>query len=79
MILINGCQGIGTGWSSKIPCFNPKDIIDNIKRLIKNEDLLEMSPWYKNFKGKIIKDDNGFITKGFTLLKSQLSQSLSFQ
>jgi len=64
MILINGCQGIGTGWSSKIPCFNPKDIINNIKRLLKKEELVEMNPWYKNFKGQIIKDENGFITKG---------------
>ena len=31
MLLINGTSGIGTGWSTNIPCFNPKDIIKNIK------------------------------------------------
>lgn len=25
-ILINGCSGIGTAYSTDIPCFNPKDI-----------------------------------------------------
>lgn len=24
MILVNGCQGIGTGWSTFIPNFNPR-------------------------------------------------------
>lgn len=33
MILINGCRaGIGVGWSSSIPCYNPVNIIDWIKR-----------------------------------------------
>jgi len=26
----NGAEGIGTGWSTNIPCFNPKDIVENI-------------------------------------------------
>lgn len=24
MILVNGCQGIGTGWSTSIPNYNPR-------------------------------------------------------
>ena len=28
MILVNGANGIGTGWSSSIPSFNPLDIIE---------------------------------------------------
>lgn len=31
MVLVNGAEGIGTGWSTKIPPFNPRDIIKNIK------------------------------------------------
>jgi DNA topoisomerase-2 len=26
MGLINGCEGIGTGWSTSIPNFNPREI-----------------------------------------------------
>ena len=33
-ILVNGSEGIGTGWSSFIPNFNPRDIISNLKRSV---------------------------------------------
>ena len=55
LILINGTSGIGTGFSTNIPCYNPKDIIHNIKLLLKDDtsELTEMLPWYRNFKGTI--------------------------
>ena len=28
MILVNGIDGIGTGWSTNIPPFNPSDIVE---------------------------------------------------
>ena len=52
-ILINGTEGIGTGFSTNIVCFNPKDVIDNIKNLIKSKDVKPMIPWFRNFTGKI--------------------------
>ncbi|SBS89458.1 DNA topoisomerase II, partial [Plasmodium ovale curtisi] len=52
-ILINGCEGIGTGYSSFIPNYNYRDVIDNIKRYINKEPLIPMVPWYKDFKGRI--------------------------
>ncbi len=30
MVLVNGAEGIGTGWSTSIPCFNPSDIVKNL-------------------------------------------------
>lgn len=54
MCLVNGAEGIGTGWSTFIPNFNPKDIVNNIKHLLKGEPLETMHPWYKNFKVIII-------------------------
>ncbi|PPS93064.1 DNA topoisomerase 2 [Cryptosporidium hominis] len=53
MILVNGTDGIGTGWSSSVPNYNPKDIIMNLKRMLKGEMMIPMTPWYKSFKGKI--------------------------
>nr|CAD7454987.1 unnamed protein product [Timema tahoe] len=53
MILVNGADGIGTGWMTKIPNFNPREIIANIKRMLEGEDPIPMKPWYKNFKGTI--------------------------
>jgi DNA gyrase/topoisomerase IV subunit B len=60
MLLINGSNGIGTGWSTNIPCFNISIIIQNILKLLDDDDadLIEMNPYYKGFKGKIIKDTN---------------------
>lgn len=45
MILINGTEGIGTGYSTSVPCYNPLDIIANIKNLLAGEEMEEMVPW----------------------------------
>jgi DNA topoisomerase II len=37
MVLVNGADGIGTGWMTKIPNYNPREIIANIKKMIKGE------------------------------------------
>ena len=38
-VLVNGAEGIGTGWSTKVPNYNPRDIVESIKRLIRGEEL----------------------------------------
>lgn len=65
MVLINGASGIGTGYSTQVPCFNPKDVTDNVMRLIRRENPLPMVPWYKGFRGEIHKvSDNRYETHG---------------
>ncbi|CAO3697543.1 unnamed protein product [Rhizopus stolonifer] len=53
MVLVNGADGIGTGWSTSIPNYNPKDIVENIFRLMNDEPFETMQPWYRGFKGEI--------------------------
>lgn len=53
MVLINGAEGIGTGWSTKVPMYNPKDVIDNVRRLIKGDIPEPMTPWYRDYRGQI--------------------------
>jgi DNA topoisomerase II len=53
MVLVNGSEGIGTGWSSQVPNYNPLDIIANLRRRMKGEDPVPMHPWYRGFKGAI--------------------------
>ena len=36
--LVNGAEGIGTGWSTNIPCHNPRDIVKNLQRMMRGED-----------------------------------------
>ena len=58
MILVNGSEGIGTGYSTDIPPFNPLDIIKNIKAYIGGtplDKLMELKPWYSGFEGLIEK------------------------
>ena len=54
-VLLNGGEGIGTGWSTNIPCYNPNDIIANIRRLMAGESMEPMMPWWRGFKGTIKK------------------------
>ncbi|KAJ1971923.1 DNA topoisomerase 2, partial [Dimargaris verticillata] len=53
VILINNANGIGTGWSTNIPSYNPTDIVGNIRRLMKDEEMVPMVPWYRGYKGRI--------------------------
>jgi DNA topoisomerase-2 len=39
MVLVNGCEGIATGYSTSIPCYNPKDIIANLIHLLSEPGL----------------------------------------
>ena len=65
MILINGTKGIGTGWSTDIPKYNPSDVLDCMKKLLNGEELEEIKPWYRNYDGTFIKtDDKTFINLG---------------
>lgn len=57
LILINGTNGIGTGFSTRLWCYNFVDIIKNLKLLLSGKNPLELTPWYKGFKGKITKLD----------------------
>jgi DNA topoisomerase-2 len=76
IILINGGEGIGTGYSSSVPCYNPEDIIECIKHVIRGEDCDEIHPWYPNFKGTIEKKqiDGSYAVKGLYKLSEGLLQ-----
>ena len=66
MILVNGATGIGTGWSTYIPQYNPLDIISCIEKLLNNEELSDnLVPWYRNYMGTFhYNGDKSFINKG---------------
>lgn len=56
MILVNGADGIGTGWSTSIPNYNPEEIIDNLKRRMRGsskDDMKPMNPWFRGWNGEV--------------------------
>lgn len=69
LILINGADGIGTGWSTKIPCHNPMDVIRCVEECMEDETavLPPLKPWYQGFEGTIVEKDDKetqYLTKG---------------
>jgi DNA topoisomerase-2 len=67
MILVNGCEGIGTGYSTYIPSFNPKEIIYHLIKMIDDENYTPtiLNPYFKGFNGTVIEIDKGsYVTKG---------------
>ena len=64
MVLVNGTEGIGTGFSCYVPPFNPKDIKDNIGRILDGKQVVPMRPWFRGFKGKVHKEDDTWMMEG---------------
>ena len=64
-VLVNGAEGDGNEWSSRIPNYNPREIVQNLKLLINGEQTKPMLPYFKNFRGQIDKiDATTVITSG---------------
>ena len=71
MVLVNGSVGIGTGYSTCIPCYNPSDIIDIILKKLDSKTYQDITPYYKGFKGKILKiSEYKYETKGIIVSKT---------
>tara|TARA_B100000963_G_scaffold346874_1_gene352600 strand:- start:1295 stop:5023 length:3729 start_codon:yes stop_codon:yes gene_type:complete len=65
MLAINGSQGIGTGYSTSIPMYNPMDISKYVKSKINGEEPQDIKPWYRGFNGTIESTSKGsYITRG---------------
>lgn len=69
LVLVNGAEGIGTGWSSSVPMYNPRDIISNLQRMMEGEDPTAMVPWYRGFSGTMATADKGSYVSYGTVAK----------
>jgi len=68
-VLVNGSDGIGTGWSTFVPNYNPADVIAALRSLLHGNDVIaELKPWYRGFTGEIEaktgKDAGSYLVKG---------------
>lgn len=70
-ILVNGAEGMGTGYSTFIPSYNPIDIINILKKKLEGKKINNsLIPYYNGFKGRILKlNDNSYISKGIYTLE----------
>lgn len=65
MVLVNGAFGIGTGWSTSVPMYNPLTLVDVMRAWIEapsdeRERVVKevcapavLLPWYDGFKGSV--------------------------
>jgi len=70
LLLVNGCVGIGTGFSTNIPQYNPLDILSILRKRLSGEITsltnIPLKPWWYGFKGAVLPADSegSWITKG---------------
>jgi DNA topoisomerase-2 len=78
MVLVNGALGIGTGFSTRIPCYNPLQLARVIKHKIRDSpngmDYVEdIIPFYRGFRGTIEYTENGrYQTRGVYTTKDNI-------
>eukprot|EP00944_MAST-04C_sp_MAST-4C-sp1_P008622 g8622.t1 len=53
MALVNGIEGIGTGWSTSVPMYNPLHLIEWLIDDIDGKAKEKLVPWARGFTGKI--------------------------
>ena len=60
LLLVNGSQGIGTGWSTYIPPHDPLSVVDYIRSKIDGQgDLSPIEPFVRGFRGTIQQNSAG--------------------
>lgn len=61
IMLLNGAEGIGTGFSSSIPCFHHRDICDSIVQFLETGKPKKLRPYAHNYTEKIQVEKNKYI------------------
>lgn len=63
-LLLNGTEGLGTGYASSVFAYNPEDVKQNILDILKGRVPVPLIPWYRGFTGDIACDGDQAIITG---------------
>jgi DNA topoisomerase II len=88
LVLVNGASGIGTGWSTGVPMYNPLQITEAVSAALdrgwhiatpsqEKEPPFELLPWWRGFRGEIDTraGDDGYVTHGIASIEdSELNE-----
>ena len=66
--LINGVSAVCTGWSSFIPCYHPREIMNAYVRRLRGIPFTEPEPWYRDYEGEVYMDGNVLVSRGKAVL-----------
>ena len=61
IMLLNGAEGIGTGFSSVIPSFNHADIAKSMISFVETGKIKKIKPYFRYYSGQIEVDEKGRI------------------
>jgi DNA topoisomerase-2 len=68
LVLVNGCKGIGTGFSTSIPAYDPILLIEYLKSKLQNGIATikesDFIPYYEGFTGTIVRSEDKYIISG---------------
>jgi DNA topoisomerase-2 len=70
MVLVNGAEGIGTGFSTKLPPTHPMFVISNVRAMVQahgsTDGLSRYLPYWNKFHGRVWTDvaDGKFVVEG---------------
>jgi DNA topoisomerase-2 len=63
-VLINGAEGMGTGFASKILAYNPEDIRKQCIAALNGSKREKLIPWYRDYTGTITKEGEQAVFTG---------------
>lgn len=74
MILVNGTKGIGTGFSTEVQCYHPKQIVKYLIGSLEGTSVdKDFIPYYRGFKGTIEREtEKRFLSRGVYTLKKNV-------
>lgn len=73
MILVNGSEGIGTGFSTLVPTYDLYEIVKWFKNKLENKSVINLEPKVNNYKGTIIKyDETTYISSGLCKIEKDI-------
>ena len=70
LVLVNGAHGIGTGFSTHVPSFDPRDVLEATAAWIRaaragvEPELPALTSWYRHFRGRTEVEGASFHTYG---------------
>ena len=77
-VLLNGSDGMGTGFACRILSYNPLDLVAACEEVVKKSKLREdLTPWYRGFTGTIEKNAQQTVFTGVYEIQNTTTMVIS--
>lgn len=66
LLLLNGAEGIGTGFSTYVPMYDPREVAAAVRDFLASKEPRDLVPWFRGFRGEVevAEDGRSFVTRG---------------